>query len=984
VAVAGRARHLARLSGPRGSGGVALSILVLAGPLLGVLAYGWGVRYEREGAEARFGEHLNESARRLQQELHSLAEELYRARSLFAVEDAVSRAGFRVFTERALSMRPALRAFEWAPRVTDDRRQAFERAARRNGSPRWRISVAERGGVGGLVPAPTKGEYFPVLYAEPIATNEGAIGFDLSSEPSRRAALDAARQTQGLGVTPPVDLVQEPRPSKALLFVLPVLGPATTSGRGARSSLHGFLVLVVRVPELLAPALPQRPPGGSSRLHYRLIDEGAGAGEMLIAASPDWAAASADGPVSWVRGIEIGSRRWALAGRPTERFFAERRSRQPIALGLATLLAWETLVGLLLVSIRRTRDAADRERDRIVGAALGSLSEGVVVADPQGRFLLFNEAARRMVGMGSTDTGPTSWPDVYGCFLPDGVTPCPADQLPLVLAIRGERTDDAEMLVRNPRVPEGVRLSVSGMPLRDEGGVLVGGVITYRDVTARRKAEDALRKSLHRLEELRYAVDQAAIVTVANQKGLIVYVNDRFCETSGFSREELMGRDCRIVDSGHHPREFFEEVGRTVASGSVWKGLVCGRAKSGTHFWLATTIVPLREESGRPRRYMAISTEVTESLRQAETLRRLSNAVEQTADSVFITDREGVIEYVNPAFEATTGYSREEALGKTPRILKSGRHDRAHYEELWKTILAGEVHRSTGVNRKKSGELYCSEQTITPMRDGEGRITHFVAVVKDVTDRIDRQAREIEMEYAARVQRRLYPERPPEIDGLDLAGSVFPAVKVGGDYFDFVTLPGGGLLVAVGDVCGHGLGSALIMAETRAYLRSLAPSCADPAMIVSQLNPVLGEHFEGGGQYVTLLLARIEVADRRLTYASAGHTPGYVLDRSGAVTAVLESTALPLGMFADARPGSSVDVALRAGDLFVLLTDGITEAESPDGTTFEAERALEVVRAHRHQPARDIVGHLREAILAFSGGAPARDDLTVVVGKLAL
>jgi PAS domain S-box-containing protein len=659
-----------------------------------------GVRYEREGAKARFGEHLNESARRLQQELHSLAEELYRVRSLFAVGDAVSRAGFRVFTEEALSMRPALRAFEWAPRVTDDRREAFESTARRDGSPRWRISVAAPGGE--LVPVPTKGEYFPVLYAEPLATNEGAIGFDLSSEPARRAALDAARETQGLGVTPPVDLVQEPRPSKALLFVLPVLGPATTSGRDARSSLHGFLVLVVR----------------------------------------------------------------------------------------------------------------------------------------------------------------------------------------------------------NPRVPEGVWLRVSGMPLRDEGGVLVGGVITYRDVTARRKAEDALRKSLHRLEELRYAVDQAAIVTVANPKGLIVYVNDRFCATSGFPREELLGQDCRIVDSGHHPREFFEEVGRTVASGSVWQGLVCGRAKSGTHFWLATTIVPLREESGRPRRHMAISTEVTESLRQAETLRRLSNAVEQTADSVFITDREGVIEYVNPAFEATTGYSREEALGKTPRILKSGRHDRAHYEELWKTILAGEVHRSTGVNRKKSGELYYSEQTITPMRDGEGRITHFVAVVKDVTDRIDRQAREIEMEYAARVQRRLYPERPPEIDGLDLSGSVFPAVKVGGDYFDFVTLPGSGLLVAVGDVCGHGLGSALIMAETRAYLRSLAPSCADPGVI--------------------------------------------------------------------------------AGDLFVLLTDGITEAESPDGTTFGAERALEVVRAHRHQPARGIVGHLRQAILAFSGGAPARDDLTVVVGKLAL
>jgi PAS domain S-box-containing protein len=943
-----------------------------------VLAYREAALYERERAVVRFVEHLNERARLLQQELHALAEELYRIRSLFATQDVVSRAGFRVFTERALSVRPGLRAFEWAPRVTDDRREAHERTVRRGGSPGYRISVMGPGG--DLVPAPAKSEYFPVLYAEPLATNEGAIGFDLSSEPTRRAALARARERQGLALTDPIDLVQEARPSKALLVVLPVLGASATAGRGA--PLQGFLLLVVSVPELLAQALPQSGANDEARLRYQLIDEGTGGGETVIAASADWLASRADGDTTWVRGIGVGDRRWALAGRPTERFLSERRSRQPLALGLAAFLAWETLALLLLVVSGRARDAAQRERDRIVGAALASLSEGVVVADRDGRFLLFNAAAERMTGMGSTETDPASWPETYGCFLPDGVTPYPADQLPLVRAIRGERTDHAEMLIRNPRVPEGVWLSLNGAPLTDERGALQGGVITFRDVTASRSSADELRKSVRQLEDLRYAVDQAAIVSVADQRGSTVYVNDRFCETSGYSREELLGQDHRVLDSGHHPPDFFETLASTLASGSVWRGLVCCRAKGGTRFWLAATIVPLLDEGGRPRRYLSISTDVTESLRQAETVRRLSSAVEQTADSVFITDREGVIEYVNPAFEATTGYSREEALGKTPRILKSGRYDRADYEALWKTILAGEVHRSTRVNRKKSGEPYHAEQTITPMKDGEGHITHFVSVVKDVTDRIELQAREIEMEYAARVQRRLYPERSPEIDGLDLAGSVFPAVKVGGDYFDFLAVSGCGLVVAIGDVCGHGLASALIMAETRAYLRSLAQSCGDPGAVVSRLNPSLHEHFESGGQYVTLLLARVDVPQRRLTYASAGHTPGYVLDRSGAVTSVLESTGLPLGMFADPDHGASVGVDLRAGDLFVLLTDGITEAESPDGTAFEAERALEVIRAHREEPARAIVGHLREAVLAFTDGVPARDDLTVVIGKL--
>ena len=323
-------RYLTALSGRRGSRAVVVSIFVLGGPLLGVLAYREAVRYERERAATRFGQQLNERARLLQRDLHSLAEELYRIRSLFAIQDVVSRAGFRVFTERALSMRPELRAFEWAPRVTDDRREAHERTVRREGATGYRIFVPGPGG--SRTPAPRRSEYFPILYAEPRATNERAIGFDLSSEPTRRAALARARETQGLAVTDPIDLVQEARPSKALLVLLPVLGTSATSGRS--DPLQGFLLLVVGVPELLAEPLPPSEANGAARLRYQLVDEGTGEGETVIAASPDWLTSSADGETTWVRGIGIGDRRWALAGRPTERFHSERPDLNRHFLGL--------------------------------------------------------------------------------------------------------------------------------------------------------------------------------------------------------------------------------------------------------------------------------------------------------------------------------------------------------------------------------------------------------------------------------------------------------------------------------------------------------------------------------------------------------------------------------------------------------------------------------------------------------------------------
>jgi len=123
-----------------------------------------------------------------------------------------------------------------------------------------------------------------------------------------------------------------------------------------------------------------------------------------------------------------------------------------------------------------------------------------------------------------------------------------------------------------------------------------------------------------------------------------------------------------------------------------------------------------------------------------ELLRKLSRAVEQSADTVMITDHLGTIEYVNPAFEKLTGYSRAEACGKTPRILKSGEQGPDVYLEMWKTLLAGNVYRGIMVNRKKNGDLYYVEESICPIRDAQGLITHFISNGRDLTERLRLEA----------------------------------------------------------------------------------------------------------------------------------------------------------------------------------------------------------------------------------------------------
>jgi PAS domain S-box-containing protein len=133
--------------------------------------------------------------------------------------------------------------------------------------------------------------------------------------------------------------------------------------------------------------------------------------------------------------------------------------------------------------------------------------------------------------------------------------------------------------------------------------------------------------------------------------------------------------------------------------------------------------------------YTIILRDISDRLKTEDTLRKLSLAVEQTTESVFITNRDGIIEYVNPAFETLTGYRREEAIGRTPRILRSGIHDTAFYDKVWSTILAGQVFAGVFHNRKKSGELYYEERSITPVRGTGQTVTHFVAAGRDVTRR---------------------------------------------------------------------------------------------------------------------------------------------------------------------------------------------------------------------------------------------------------
>ena len=177
---------------------------------------------------------------------------------------------------------------------------------------------------------------------------------------------------------------------------------------------------------------------------------------------------------------------------------------------------------------------------------------------------------------------------------------------------------------------------------------------------------DSLGISLKEITDLKAALDEHAIVAVTDSQGKITSVNDKFCAISKYSREELIGQDHRIINSGHHPKEFFRNLWATITNGRVWRGDIKNKAKGGSFYWVATTIVPFLAEDGKPRQYIAIRVDITERKRVEEALQRSEARVRRLVESnivgIGIGTLDGKLLNGNDAFLNILGYSREEIL----------------------------------------------------------------------------------------------------------------------------------------------------------------------------------------------------------------------------------------------------------------------------------------------------------------------------------
>ena len=251
----------------------------------------------------------------------------------------------------------------------------------------------------------------------------------------------------------------------------------------------------------------------------------------------------------------------------------------------------------------------------------------------------------------------------------------------------------------------------------------------YQEITERKQIEENLRK-------LSQAVKQSpSSVVITDKRGNIEYVNPKFTRLTGYTFEEVIGENPRVLKSDETDSQEYKELWETITSGNIWTGKFHNKKKNGELYWEHARISPIQNEDGEITHFLAVKEDVTERKKIEENLRKLSQAVEQSPSSVMITDVEGHIEYINPKFTELTGYTPEDIIGQNPRILQSGETSFEEYRELWKTIKSGNEWRGEFCNRRKNGVLYWEYTSISPVKNDVGDITHFVTVNEDVTKR---------------------------------------------------------------------------------------------------------------------------------------------------------------------------------------------------------------------------------------------------------
>jgi PAS domain S-box-containing protein len=358
-----------------------------------------------------------------------------------------------------------------------------------------------------------------------------------------------------------------------------------------------------------------------------------------------------------------------------------------------------------------------------------------------------------------------------------------------------------------------------------------------------------------------------------------------------------------------------------------------------------------------------------------EAAARLRLIIDSAPVALIVVDRTGRIILANRQALHVFGYQEAELVGRGVNLLVPAHSRRLHHLQMESFFEAG-VPRSMGGGREvlgvdRNGREFPIEVGLTPVQSETGPLA--VAAIIDITER---RRVETESTLARIVQQAMLPKSQPVFAGCDIFGMSKAADATGGDFFDFIPLSDDRLGVVIGDASGHGFAAALVTASARSYLRALSRTEKSLTQILGITNQLLCQDLTEG-RFVTLFYAVLDPGQLTIKYAGAGHSV-CLFSAQGHFKQLLDSSGPALGWFATMKIPSKT-IAIDAGDILLLTTDGIEEAMSASGELFGRERILEILHEHASEPAAEIVRALYAAVRRFR--ASQLDDATAIIVK---
>ena len=374
---------------------------------------------------------------------------------------------------------------------------------------------------------------------------------------------------------------------------------------------------------------------------------------------------------------------------------------------------------------------------------LDSAGEGICGVNAQGITTFINPMAEQLLGYSSNELLGNSLHALTHHTRPDG-SPYPQQECPILLSIRDGvvHQGDDEFMIRKDGT--GFPVTYSSRPIITEEKI-IGAVICFRDNTEVKKVEEQLR-------QLSRAVEQSPVAIVTtNPAGDIEYVNPKFIEVTGYTLEEVLGKNPRVLKSGDKSSEVYRELWTTIVSGKEWHGEFHNKKKNGELFWESASISPIRDSTGRVTHYIAIKEDITERKRTDEALResesRLRAITDSAQDAVLMMDPKGKISYWNPAAERIFGYTREEAIGQILHTyIVPKRYQEAHnaafplFQQTGKGSVVGTTLDLNAI--RKDGQEIAIQLSLSAIQI-EGK-WHAVGLLRDITDRKRAEAELIE------------------------------------------------------------------------------------------------------------------------------------------------------------------------------------------------------------------------------------------------